>query len=106
MVVNYDESREVIYITPCRDLVADEAQTMRRELLSCTWKDRETLVLDLARVKRIDAIGLGAIIAAYNWIRKGEGELIIENASRDVKDLFRLMNLDRHFKISQTGWPS
>jgi anti-anti-sigma factor len=105
MVINYDEARKVIYIAPCRDLVDDEAQTMHRELLSYTLKGSETLVMDLARVQRIDSIGLETIIAAYNWIRKGEGELIIENASRDVKDLFRLMKLDWHFKISRTGWP-
>ena len=91
MLVCRDEVKKAIYVTPDGDLVADEAQAMRRELQGCIWQGTETLVLDLARVQTIDAIGLETIIAAYNRIRKSGGELVIENASRDLKDLFGLM---------------
>jgi anti-anti-sigma factor len=104
MLVYRDEAKKAIYVTPDRDLAADEAQAMRRELLGCIWQGTETLVLDLARVQTIDAIGLETIIAAYNWIRKSGGELIIENASRELKDLFGLMRTDGHLTISRTGW--
>ena len=105
MLVCRDEAKKAIYVTPDRDLAADEAQAMRRELLGCVWQGTETLVLDLARVRAIDTVGLETIIAAYNWIRKSGGELIIENASRELKDLFGLMRTDGHLKISRTGWP-
>jgi anti-anti-sigma factor len=106
MLVCRDESKKVIYVTPGCDLVADEAEAMRRELLSCVWKDTEMLVLDLARVRTIDSFGLNIIIALYEWIRKDGGELIIENASHDLKKIFRLMRIDGRLTISQTGWPS
>ena len=106
MLVCRDESKKVIYVTPGCDLVADEAEAMRKELLSCVWKDTETLVLDLARVRTIDSFGLNTIIALYEWIRKDGGELIIENASHDLKKIFRLMRIDGRLTISQTGWPS
>ncbi len=105
MLVFRDESKKVIYVTPGCDLAADEAEAMRRELLSCVWKDAEMLVLDLARVRTIDTFGLNIIITIYEWIRKGGGELIIENASRDMKKIFRLMGIDGRLTISQTGWP-
>jgi anti-anti-sigma factor len=105
MLVCRDESRKVIYVTPGCDLVTDEAEAMRRELLSCVWKDTEMLVLDLARVRAIDSVGLNIIIALYEWIRKDGGELIIENASHELKKIFRLMRIDGRLTISQTGWP-
>ena len=106
MLVCRDESKKVIYVTPGCDLVADEAEALRREFLSCTGKETEQLVLDLARVRTIDTLGLNIIIALYEWIRKSGGELIVENASRDLKKIFRLMGMDGRLTISRTGWPS
>jgi anti-anti-sigma factor len=106
MLVCRDESKKVIYITPGCDLMAGEAETLRRELQECMRQNMETFVIDLARVRTIDSVGLYIIIELYEWIRKSEGELIIENASRDLKKLFRLMRIDRRLTISRTGWPS
>jgi anti-anti-sigma factor len=105
MLVCRDEAGKAIYVTPGGDLVAVEVQAMRRQLLDCIWQGTERLVLDLARVRRIDNDGLETIIAVYNRIREGGGELIIENASRDLKDLFWLMRHDGRLTISRTGWP-
>jgi hypothetical protein len=45
------------------------------------------------------------IIEVCNWLRQSEGELIIENASRDVKKLIKLMKINGRLTISTTGWP-
>ena len=105
MLVCRDEANKALYVTPDRDLVADEAHAMRRELQECMRQNMETFVIDLARVRIIDPFGLYTLIELYEWIRKSEGELIIENASRDLKKLFRLMRMDGRLTISQTGWP-
>ena len=106
MLVCRDEARKAIYVTPDGDLVAGEAEAMRREFQECMRQNMETFVIDLARVRTIDSVGLYIIIELYEWIRKSEGELIIENASRDLKKLFRLMRIDGRLTISRTGWPS
>ncbi len=105
MLVCRDEDKKIVYVTPGCDLVAGEAEALRRELLSCTWKDTEMLVLDLARVRAIDPLALNVIISIYEWIRKGGGELIVENATSDLKKIFRIMGIDGRLTISQTGWP-
>jgi anti-anti-sigma factor len=66
----------------------------------------DTLVLDLARVRSLDSIRLNTIIVLYNLICKSDGEMIIENASRELKKLFRVIRIAGHLTISQTGWPS
>jgi anti-anti-sigma factor len=106
MLVCRDKSKKAIYVTPGCDLVNDEAEALRRELLSCSWKDTEMLVLDMARVRTIDPLALNVIISLYESIRKSGGELIVENTSRDLKKIFRLMGMDGRLTISRTGWPS
>jgi anti-anti-sigma factor len=106
MLVCRDDARKASYFTPDGDLVAGEAEVMRVELQECMRQKMETFVIDLARVRTIDSLGLYIIIELYEWIRKSEGELIIENASRDLKKLFRLMRIDGRLTISRTGWPS
>ncbi len=105
MLVCRDEIKKAIYVTPDGDLVADEAQAMRRELQECIGQGTERLVLDLARVRTIDNVGLKTIIEVYNRIRESGGEMVIENASHDLKELFRLMMNGGRLTISQTGWP-
>jgi anti-anti-sigma factor len=106
MLLCRDEAKKSVYVMPDRDLVGDEAEAMRRELQECMRQNMGTFVIDLARVQTIDPFGLYVIIELYEWIRKSEGELVIENASRDLKKLFRLMRTDGRLTISQTGWPS
>src|SRR5512136_348346 len=91
MLICCDERRKVIYVTPDGDLVGDEAETMHRHLREYLRHDMDMLVLDLARVQTIDSVGLSTIIVLCKLICKSDGELIIENASRELKKHFRRM---------------
>ena len=106
MLICCDESRKVIYVTPDGDLRAKEAESMHRQVQEYAQHDMEALVLDLARVRTIDPFGLHTILLLYNQLCKSRGELIIENASRELKKLFQLMRIDGRLTISRTGWPS
>lgn len=106
MLICCDENRKVMYVTPDGDLLAKEAESMHRQVQEYARQDMETLVLDLARVQTIDPFGLHTILLLYNQLCKSRGELIIENASRELKKLFQLMRIDGRLTISQTGWPS
>jgi anti-anti-sigma factor len=106
MLICCDERKKIIYITPSSDFVAKEAGAMCGQLQKYMRNDMEKLVLDLARVRTIDSIGLNTIIVLYYMICKSDGEMIIENASRDLKKLFQVMRIAGRLTISQTGWPS
>jgi len=105
MLVCRNEAIRTVYVTPGRDLVADEAQALRREIQGLIGRKTERLVLDLARVRAIDPLGLETIITMFNWLRGSGGELIVENASADLKKLFLLMRGNGRLTISGTGWP-
>jgi anti-anti-sigma factor len=106
MLICCDENRRVIYVTPEGDLLAKEAESMHKQVQEYARHDMDALVLDLARVRTIDPFGLHTILLLYNQLCKSKGELIIENASRELKTLFQLMRIDGRLTISQTGWPS
>ena len=106
MLICCDERNKVIYVTPEGDLRAKEAECMHRQVQEFAGNDVEALVLDLARVRTIDPFGLHTILLLYNQLCRNRGELIIENASRELKRLFQLMRIDGRLTISQTGWPS
>ncbi len=106
MLISCDERNKVIYVTPEGDLRAKEAECMHRQVQEFAGNDVEALVLDLARVRTIDPFGLHTILLLYNQLCRNRGELIIENASRELKRLFQLMRIDGRLTISRTGWPS
>jgi len=106
MLISCDERNKVVYVTPEGDLRAKEAECMHRQVQEFAGNDVEALVLDLARVRTIDPFGLHTILLLYNQLCRNRGELIIENASRELKRLFQLMRIDGRLTISRTGWPS
>jgi anti-anti-sigma factor len=105
MLVCHDEKKKIIYVTPEGELVADEVEALRRVIREYRQQGTVTLVLDLARVKAIDSMGIDSIIEVCNWLRQGGGELIIENASRYVKELMKQIRINGRLTISVTGWP-
>jgi anti-anti-sigma factor len=105
MVVYRDDEKKVVHLTPDRDLVAEESEAMRRELGECMCQGVEALVLDLARVRIIDGLSFETIIDVCSRMRKSSGKLVIENASRELKESFRMLKMSGRLTISTTGWP-
>lgn len=65
---------------------------MHRQVQEYARHDVEALVLDLARVRTIDPFRTHTILLLYNQLCRNRGELVIENASRELKKLFQLMS--------------
>jgi anti-anti-sigma factor len=85
-----------IFIAPHKDIVASEAQELRRRIFSIISEKPGKLVVDLEGVNAIDSIGLGVLISARNHLKKTGGELVVTNVSKDIYHLLRQMHLDRH----------
>jgi anti-anti-sigma factor len=61
---------------------------------------RRRLVVDLARVSRIDAAGVGELVRAYNMALASDGVLRVQNSSSWVQRILELVGL---FTILTTG---
>jgi anti-anti-sigma factor len=105
MLVYRDDKKKIVHLTPDRDLVSEESEAMCRELADCLCQGVESLVLDLARVRIIDGMSFETIIDVCSRMRKSRGKLVIENASRELKESFRMLRMSGRLTISSTGWP-
>ncbi len=56
---------------------------------------RQNITLDLARVARIDAAGLAALITLYCDACKAGYRFTIENPSRHVREILSIVGLDK-----------
>jgi len=85
-----------VFIAPHKDIVASEAQELRRKIFSIIGDKPGQLVVDLEAVRVIDSIGLGVLISARNHLKKSGGELVVINVSKEICHLLKQMHLDRH----------
>lgn len=86
-------------LQPPGDLVAPTIEAFKKEVRSLLRKNPRSLILDLARVRMVDSVGLGVLITAHNALRKKGVKLSVINVSGEVRDLFSAMRLDEHFDI-------
>jgi len=90
-----------VTVKPESDLTASTAESLREELKALLSHEvnMNSLVIDLANSRIMDSVGLGVLIAAHNSLSKSDGQLIISNASEEIKKLMKAMRLDQHFDI-------
>ncbi len=56
---------------------------------------RQSVTLDLARVERIDAAGIAALISLYGNAHAAGNEFMVVNAATRVAEILALVGLDR-----------
>ena len=93
-----DGSRAVV--KPGADVVASLADELRASFRAALGEGATEITLDLAGVEMLDSVGLGLLIALHNSLTKKGGSLQVVNASSEVKQLFKVMRLDQHFKVT------
>jgi anti-sigma B factor antagonist len=57
------------------------------------------IYIDLKSLTYIDSSGIGVLINAAKLIRKNNGDIILANVSGEIKDIFKVINLENFIKI-------
>jgi anti-anti-sigma factor len=96
---NMTSPNSQIIVKPEVNVVASTAEDLRKELRKLIKKNHTELVIDLAKVNRIDSVGMGVFIATYNALMKKEKKLKVVNASPKIRALFQTMGLTRRFVV-------
>ncbi len=60
------------------------------------------IFIDLKNVQYIDSSGIGVFINSAKLIRKQAGDIVLANVSEEVRNIFRVINLDEFIKIYNT----
>ncbi|HUN85756.1 MAG TPA: STAS domain-containing protein [Terracidiphilus sp.] len=100
----HSNTAETIYIAPgdLHELVRGEEQCLVERLTPVVR--RQSVMLDLSRVDRIDAAGIAALISLYGTAQNAGNEFNIVHASHRVADILTLVGLD-HFLLSHDAAP-
>lgn len=86
-------------LRPGKGLTASGSDEFRKKLLKIVDEGVKEIVIDFAKVKMLDSVGLGVIIAAHNSLKRRGGRLKLKNVSEENDRLFKTTHLDQHFQI-------
>jgi anti-anti-sigma factor len=59
----------------------------------------QKIFVDMKNVEYIDSSGIGVLINAAKLIRKQKGDIVVASVTDDVRDIFKVINLDNFIKI-------
>jgi len=85
------------------DLSDDMALSLFKERLSpVLGRCPVFLILDLKEANFINSLGIGTLVSLLRRINEGGGRLVLESPRDNVRQLFRVLGLDRIFLITKT----
>jgi len=82
-----------------RIVLGVEAETLR---CMATSRSERHLLLELSRISRIDAAGLGVLVELHRWAQQRSATLTIANPSPPAHKLIALTGLDRVLHLCGT----
>jgi anti-anti-sigma factor len=94
-----------------RNEVVDLTELVRgREKELLAWLSpvvhRQSVTLDLSRVRRIDAAGVAALLSLYSSAQKAGHRFSVANLSPRVDEVLRLVGLERILRTRSAGCKS
>lgn len=82
-------------ITPADELDIASAAGLGAQVLDSLGRGERNLVLDFASVRLIDSAGIGVLLSSQRRVRAAGGELVVANASAQVRRVFELTGVAR-----------
>ncbi|MBN1765805.1 MAG: STAS domain-containing protein [Sedimentisphaerales bacterium] len=99
-MINTDRENGKATVQPAGKITAGNADNLRRELLELVESGVHTLTIDLNNVDIIDSKGLSVFIVCHKTLSEKGGSLSVITENKDFQQLFHVMRLDEHFKVS------
>jgi anti-sigma B factor antagonist len=75
------------------------SQDLRNKVKDLSDQGSKNIVLNFAKVERVDSAGIGELISAYTMVRNAGGDLKLFNLTREVHDLLQITKLCTVFDI-------
>ena len=79
-----------------------DAIQLRHKINEILQSQIKHVVLDLSGVKHINSAGLGGLIASMFTMLKAKGGITFACPGKNVKEIFRITNLDKVFTTYET----
>src|SRR5262245_30680452 len=98
--VGIQNSQHVVVLRLQGHIVAGDTHVLRRAVAQVS--DANVLILDLARVSRIDAHGLGVLVDLRQQLEAQGIELRLMNVTKLVRQVLEITKLDTIFEVTNT----
>lgn len=82
------------------DLVASSVERIKAEFKLLLGSNPSKVVVDMAKVTMIDSMGIGLLLAAYNSLKKTNGQVELIHVAGEINQLLSGMRLNRYLTIS------
>lgn len=92
-ILTHPEGTLLIAHSDLHELVRGQERELIERLTPVV--QRQSVILDLAHVERIDAAGIAALITLYGCARNAGNQFHVVNASARVAEILTLVELDR-----------
>jgi anti-sigma B factor antagonist len=79
-----------------------DAILLRKKISEISQDDIRHVIIDLEKVKHINSAGLGGLISAMFTMVKINGSLTFASAGTNVKEVFRITNLNKVFTLYES----
>ena len=97
------ENNKIAILSLVGDPLGEQDATQLRQKINNVLQDRiKHVILDLTDVKHINSAGLGGLIASMFSMLKADGGLTFACPGKNVKEVFKITNLDRVFTTYET----
>ncbi|HOD13899.1 MAG TPA: STAS domain-containing protein [Spirochaetota bacterium] len=94
-----DYSTLVFKIVLPQKLDVDNAKDLWFYLSTLITGGALKIYLEMNKLEYIDSSGIGVIINAAKMVRLKKGDIVIANISDDIRNIFKVINLENFIKI-------
>jgi anti-sigma B factor antagonist len=88
----------IILEITCKMLGDSETQQLFDKIKTLCVSGNKKIVLDLSKVKLINSIGVGVIMACWTTVSKAGGNLILAEITEKVYSILKILDLDQFFE--------
>jgi anti-anti-sigma factor len=97
------ERRPEATILHCTGKVVIESWTLFSVTVRALIAEGKPILVDLAKVSRVDSVGIGTFVSMWASARKSGCELKYINLNEDIHDLFEITRLHGLFAAGASG---
>ena len=103
MEIETKKVRGIIVLSPHgRMVIGDPVETFEEAVVDLVDRGEHLMVIDLAKVTRIDSSGVGSLVSALRTCRDEGGELKLAEPSDHLRKVLEMMGLEQVLEIHQT----
>jgi anti-sigma B factor antagonist len=97
--VNKEGPKYLIADVTITEANLSNSDQFKAELVSLLDKHHKIIILDLQELKYVDSAFLGALVSSLKYAISLQLDIVLVGLRTDIKDLIRLIRLDKVFKI-------